>query len=31
MSEYSNNYKITATNYYNGFCYIEGIFDLTAS
>lgn len=30
MSEYSNNYKITATNYYNGFCYIEGIFDLTA-
>nr|WP_302660221.1 hypothetical protein [uncultured Clostridium sp.] len=29
MSEYSNNYKITATNYYNNFCYVEGIFDLS--
>lgn len=29
MEIYSNNYKITATNYNNNFCYVEGIFDVS--
>ena len=27
--DYLNNYKITAVNYYNNLCYIEGIFDVS--
>lgn len=29
MNNYHNNYKITALNYSNNYCYIEGIFDLS--
>lgn len=29
MSNYNNNYKVTALNYSNNYCYIEGIFDVS--
>ena len=29
MSNYNNNYKVTALNYSNNYCYIEAIFDLS--